>query len=460
MRAPRFIGFRSARTFTMKRFRFLSISLAAFAIVAIAFWPAYVQHRTEVARISVLPTIAPVTPDYVQRDRLVSLWEKSMAQHLRGDFLSPRELAEQYLQRYRERGDVGDVLRAEAAAVRSLRALPRGNLAAEVELASVLLTLHRFHAALAVTHDIERWDSGDDSMDVREASLDLEVGDYTRARAKLHAVRARDRDDGWRVVESRYLELTGHLAQARALLGIATAYQNAVFDAPAQQRAWYFFREGEMAFEAGDNDGAIADETQALAVFPSYADALRVRARIACSLHRWNACLEDATASASEVPYPETLGYEADAQRALGQIDAAQKTADLIVAVEKVGNAQHISDRFLAMYYSDHRIRTADAYAIARGELAVRDDIFTEDTLAWAAAVDGRWSEARVACRKALRFGTENALLQYHAGAIALHFGDRAEATRRFRAALALNPAFHPTYADDARAQLAKHGST
>ena len=56
----------------------------------------------------------------------------------------------------------------------------------------------------------------------------------------------------------------------------------------------------------------------------------------------------------------------------------------------------------------------------------------------------------------ALRFDTENALLQYHAGSIALHFGDRSEAKRRLERALALNPQFHPFYADDARKQLGR----
>ena len=53
----------------------------------------------------------------------------------------------------------------------------------------------------------------------REASLDMEVGDYARAERLLAAVPEKDRDDGWRVVDSRYLELTGHLAAARSLLG-------------------------------------------------------------------------------------------------------------------------------------------------------------------------------------------------------------------------------------------------
>jgi tetratricopeptide (TPR) repeat protein len=239
------------------------------------------------------------------------------------------------------------------------------------------------------------------------------------------------------------------------MLAIASAYQNQNFDAPAQQRAWYFFRQGEMAFEAGDNDTALADESEAITVFPSFADGFRARARMECALHQWQKCLSDATTSADEVPYPETLGYKADAERALGDPSAAAQTDDLIATVEKIGNTQHISDRLLAIYYSEHRINTADAYAIAKGELRVRDDIFTEDTLAWAAAMDGKWNEARVAIAKAGRLGTENSLLQYHAGVIALHFGKRQEAKLHFERALALNPEFHPFYADAARSQLA-----
>jgi Flp pilus assembly protein TadD len=110
----------------------------------------------------------------------------------------------------------------------------------------------------------------------------------------------------------------------------------------------------------------------------------------------------------------------------------------------------------LAVYYSEHGERLHDAYRIARHELALRDDIYTEDTLAWAAAMDGRWSEARAAARKATRFDTEDSRLQYHAALIALHWGDRSEAKARLERALSLNPQFHPVYADEARAELAR----
>ena len=431
--------------------------IVALALAAVVFWPAYISRTSSLARAASLPTFAPVSKDYLERDKTVAFWEKLMNQQHPGDMISPRQAADQYLQRYREKGNIDDVLRAERAVKLSLKAQPHGNAAAEMQLAAVFLTLHRFKDALVMTRDVEKkMDVSPDAMRPREASLLMEIGDYAGARKDLDAVKTADRDDSWDVIESRYLELTGHLAQARDLLVHPTALVNSNFDATAQQRAWYYFRQGEMAFEAGDNAGAIALENQALSVFPNYADANRLKAKFSCAQKLWQQCLDAATASATVVPYPETLGYEVDAQRALGHDDLANQTNDLIYAIEKVGNTQHISDRLLAIYYSDHHLRPDDAYGIAKRELAVRDDIFTEDTLAWAAAMDGKWSEARTREAKALQFDTEISVLHYHAGAIALHFGDRAEAKKQFTRALALNPQFDAVYADDARTQLAK----
>jgi len=432
----------------------VAVTIVLCAIVAVAAWPHYVARSTNVAAAAALPTMAPVVADYQNRDKLVAFWEKAENEHHPGDMISPDNLAGQYLQRYRERMDIDDVLRAERAAKQSLVAQSVGNMPGELELASIDLTLHRFHDAIAITKHIESYDRGDDAMYPREASLDMEVGDYATAEHRLYAVPEKDRDDGWRVVESRYLELTGHLAEARALLATASAYQNANFDSPAQGRAWYFFRQGEMAFEAGDNDTALGDEREAVTVFPNYADALRTLARIECARHDWQQCLVDAEASSNIVPYPETLGYKADAQRALGNPAEADQTNDLIHTVSRLGDQQHITDRLLAIYYADHHIYPRDAYAIAKNELDSRDDIFTEDTLAWAAAMDDRWDEARAHISKALRYGTQNSLIEYHAGVIAAHFKDRSAEKAHLERALALNPTFHPTFAGDARAKL------
>ena len=441
----------------MKLTNVLPIALTAIALGAVAVWPSYVKHAEAASAVSALPTMAPVTRDYNDRERLVAFWERAVDEHHPGDMISPRNLGEQYLQRYREHGDIDDVLRAKHMAIESLRAQPRGNLGALAGIAGADLTLHRFKNALAITKLMEPMQPDQKELKIREASLDLEIGDYATAKRIIDKLGpAGHYDIGQDTLVARYDELTGKVGEARTLLERPSAYENSQFDAPAQARAWFFFRAGELAFEAGDNDGAIADEKRALDVFPNFADAFRAEARVECATKRWSDCLASATASANIVPYPETLGYQADAQRALGDDAAARATDDTIRTIEKIGNTQHISDRLLAIYYSEHRIHTDDAYRIAKRELPVRDDILTEDTLAWAAAMDGRWNEARAADAKAMRFDTEISLMQYHAGVIAEHFGDRASAKRYLTKALALNPQFHEVYADDARARLAK----
>jgi tetratricopeptide (TPR) repeat protein len=432
--------------------------LAAIALGAIVAWPWYVRAGVAASRASGLNPAA-VGADYRERDERIAFWERAVAEHHRGDMMSPSVLSAEYLQRYRERGDIDDVVRALHAGEQSFRVQRYGNVSAEVDIASALLTLHRFSEALNVTRDIERYQPGDPAMMIREASLDLELGRYADAGGIITALsktRGADRDEiAGDTLRTRYDELTGHLDRARERFARVTALEDSLYDEPAQQRAWFFFRSGELAFAGGDNDAAIAAEKRALELFPNYSEANRMLAHVTCALHRWQECLAAASASAAVVPYPEVLGYEVDAQRALGDGAAAARTDDLIHTIERIGNAEHISDRLLAIYYSEHGERLDDAYAIAHRELRARDDVLTEDTLAWAAAMDGRWDEARAHDAEALRYGTDNALMQYHAGAIALHFGDRAAAKEHLARALALNPWFHPFYADDARAKLA-----
>ncbi|MEO6991665.1 MAG: hypothetical protein ABI346_06620 [Candidatus Baltobacteraceae bacterium] len=432
--------------------------ITAGALVALAAWPAFVAHRVAQVRAADVPTPAPIVRDYENRDKLVAFWEGAVREDHRNDMLSPRILAGQYLQRYRERGDISDVLRAQHMAERSLAIQPR-NIAATAVLASVMLTLHRFREALHYVNVDVAYDPRGPEFLTQQASLEMELGDYAGAQRSLGRVDPAQRNDiAVETIRSRYDELTGHLDEARVLLRRATDEFETNFSAPAAARAWYHFRAGELAFEAGDNDAAVGEERTAIAEFPGFNLAWKDLARFQLALHRYPEALKAATTGANITPFPETLGYEADAQAALGDAKGAAQTRDLIFAIERIGNAYHVNDRLLAVYYSDHHLRPNDTLAIAKREVSGGergDEIYAQDTLAWAAAMDGQWTLAQGAMAKALRYGTQDPLLQFHAGAIALHFGRRAEAKRRFEQALRQNPNFHPVYADQARRALA-----
>ena len=431
------------------------------ALGAVAAWPAFIAHRSADEAAASVPTPAPIVRDDVHRDEQVAFWERAAARHNSNDFISPRYLSGEYMQRYRERGDIGDVVRALAMARREEQVVPH-RVQADMTMVPPLLTLHRFNAALGYVQDALRTAPTQSGLLTSEASLLMELGRYREAGDALRRARvvraSVDNHVDVDTIDARFQELTGNVAQARRLLrGADMKYEAYDLGAPVQSRAWYHYRLGELAFEAGDNAEAVADEHAALDLFPNYNLAYTALARFELALHHPREALEAATRAAEIVPLPETLGYEADAQQMLGDGQAAAATGDLIAAIERIGNAYRVNDRLIAIYYVEHGLRRDDALRIARRDAATRgDEIYAQDTLAWAAAGDGHWTEARGAMAKAIRYDTQDPRLQFHAGMIALHFGHRTEAKRRLQRALALNPSFHQTYADEARATLAR----
>ena len=426
--------------------------LAVTALVAVAAWPRFVA--THVAQASVA-TPAPVVADYLQRDRLIAFYEDAVRR--RPDQIVTRLLASQYLQRFREAGDPGDLLRGGHLARRSLALQPRFNAGAELTLASSLASLHRFREALSHAQNARRIEPSSIAAAAQVASALIELGRYDDAARVLgSARRAGAADVDLASVTARFDEITGRLASARRSIEIAAIAADSIIDTPAETRAWFHFRAGEMAWSAGDGDAADREFHVALAIYPRYARAHNGLARLYWSERRWPEARAAAARAAELVPLPETLGYEADAQRALGDAAAARATGDAIDAIARLGVAGGINDRALAIYFADHRLRPADAVAIARRDAAARDDVFAEDALGWALLRAGRCSAARVAAAKAVRAGTQDARLQYHAGVVAMECGERTEAARRLRLALEINPQFHPFDADDARRRLAR----
>lgn len=395
-----------------------------------------------------------VFPDYLQRSHIISVYEEKVA-------LSPnssiflRLLADQYLRRFREVADVEDVLRAEQAARRSLALQPRHNQVSSMLLASALLSQHQFREALNVLNNTQNPSLDHPNIVSLRASIQMELGDYEATHQLLQNLAEEESNSGHNAVLARYLELTGNLASARQLLDEAMQQMDSFYTTSAETRAWFHVRTGDLAFAAGDFAKAEQRYREALDLFPRHIAAFTGLARLYAAQHRWQDALNTANQGIELMPLVETLGYKADAQLALGDQKGAAETEDLIGVVAYLSKVKGIYDRALAVYYTEHGIHLTEALQIAHSEVAVRDDVYAEDTLAWAAAANGQWLEAQRAAQRATRFGTEDALLQFHAGMIAFHLGKRSEAIKRLTQAVRLNPQFHHKYADEARQVLA-----
>jgi len=427
-----------------------AVPLAAIALAAIAAWPALQFHPVSASRVYV----APVLPDYRYRDRTIAFYERRVNNDAR-DQVSAQMLAAQYMQRYRENQDIGDIMRAIHQARRALVLQPQNNAGSAEVIASGYTALHQFGPALRFERAAYRALPIGSNAPAQMASLEMELGDYAAAARDLRiAMRIRSTPTVM-AVQGRYDELTGRMNEARRLLQAAAAQTDAIADNPAQARAWYHFRLGELAFSQGALAQAEQDERDALAEFPSFELAYRALARFCWASKDWRCALEAAMNAANIAPIPESLGYQADAQAALGDRAGAAQTRALIFAVERIGNAYRLNDRLLSVYFAEHRTHLDDALRIAQREAGLRGkEIYAQDTLAWAAAMNGRWTLADRAMRLAIRFDTQDPRIQFHAGMIDYHFGRFSAARRHLQHALALNPQFDPFYADQARKVL------
>jgi tetratricopeptide (TPR) repeat protein len=112
------------------------------------------------------------------------------------------------------------------------------------------------------------------------------------------------------------------------------------------------------------------------------------------------------------------------------------------------------ANRQIALIYANHHRRLKEALEVAEADLAHRKDVFTWDAYSWVLYRLGRIDDAAKASRQALRTGTQDALLLYHAGAIAHAQGDKARARDFLQQALHLNPNFAPREAPQASALL------
>ncbi len=424
------------------------VALVAAALAGAA-WPWFGARRAPAAAVPP----APIATDYQERDRLVSFYENQVRRDP-ADQISARTLAAQYLQRFREIGDMGDVSRARVQAVRSLRLQPQGNVQALATIASSDLSLHHFARALQFEEQAVTAEPFNDGARAQTASLLMELGRYSEA-GRILSGPHQALNPTWMSVRARYEEIAGNLTGALVEMEGAAQIVDRMIEVPAYTRSWYHFRLAQIEFESGASENASREFAQALRIYPENAAALLYEAKLYRSKQDWTRSLAAAQQSADLYPLPQALGYEVDAQRALGRSGDARKTDALIGAERRLFDAQGINDRLLAMYYAEHHEHPAEALIAARSDLARRgDEIYADDTMAWVLASMERWSDARAYAVRATRLGTQDPELQYHAGVIAWHTGHFGEARQRLRAALKADPTFHPVYANDARKLL------
>ena len=359
-------------------------------------------------------------------------------------------LAAAYLQKARETGDFGFNSRAEAALARSLEIAPDDFDALKLQ-ATLLLTYHRFQEALEVARRAQTLRP--DNADVYGALTDalVELGDYqgaVRAAQKMVDLRP-DTASYSRVSYLRALH--GDTEGAIEAMRVAA---RAADPRNPESVAWCRVHLGLELMNAGRRDQAEHEFDEALKIFPDYYLALSAKARARLAAGDNEGALDLYRQAEERVPLPDVAAARGDLLARLGRTAEAKKEYELAEFIERTGASAATYSRSLALFLADHDMKLDEALSIARRERAARSDIYTDDALAWCLFKNGMLREAKEAMDEALRLGTRDARLFYHAGIIAEGLGERRAAQKYLQLALGTDPSFNVIQAEAARHAL------
>jgi len=213
--------------------------------------------------------------------------------------------------------------------------------------------------------------------------------------------------------------------------------------------AWTFVEAATMFWHLADYDGADAVYAEALKWVPDYPSALVGRARIAIAKEQPLAAIETLEKAYRIRPLPETAWLLGDAREMQGDTQGAHEAYDRVVQQGRRGDKLT-----LALFYATKDRDIDEALRLIEEERASRGGIYIDDSYAWVLYRAGRIAEARTASHRAIRLGTKEARLLYHAGAIRMAAGDEAGGRALVRRALKLNPRFDRTGAAEAQRLL------
>lgn len=362
------------------------------------------------------PRTWDVSAERVRRDADIAFYMKRVSADPTGA-LDELRLAALYLQRARERGTPTDLLLAEASARRSLVNRRAHNVEAYRALALALIGQHRFIEAREAADSLVANEPSAVSARSLLGEILLELGEYAAADTIFTALDHAGVDPGVGSRIARWASLRGRSAHARALLMTARSGAQQQFATPAEQVAWFDLRLGELALAVGQHDDAARHFADALAVVPDDPRTHLALARLDLARDDAAGALTHATDAMNLGEDPLAFAITSEAYRRQGD---SLKSARFLAAFETAIAAAPASawhrDWQIALLDRDRLVGAVLAQAAA--DLKVRDDVFGWDLYAWALHHAGREEEARVAMRKAMAWGTEDARLQAHARTI------------------------------------------
>jgi len=412
-----------------------------------------------IAVVSIALSICPLTSklsfaQQTRTDQQIGYYQQMLKRNPR-NATALLGLGDAMIRKARETGDPSYFNRAEEALKKSLDITAK-NFRSARALAYVFYSRHEFGPAVAqARRAIEMNPEDGDSYGILGDAL-LEVGQYAEAEAAYNymieleqSLYSYSRRAGLKSMRGDTTGATADLERA-VMLGKATKQ-------PSESIAWAEWQLGMEYFAIGDLSKSQEYFQQSLDSYPNYYRALASWAQLRFAQKQYGDAIKLYEKAIAILPMPDYIAALGDIYAKSGRREEAQRQFEL---VEYIGRLNEINkvlyNRELAYFYADHDIKSKEGLELALRELEYRRDVYAYDVAAWNLYRNGKFEEARMAIDQALRLGTKDAKLFFHAGMIYSSRGEKAKAKEFLSGALAINPFFHPIFAETAAENLSR----
>ncbi len=430
----------------------------AIGIVSASVSAYMLLRKPQTAIERTVPTIsrrageAKPSSEYLNAERTVEYYREQIRLHP-NVIKNYIELAQVFMQEARVTGNHHEYVPKANNLLDMALSIAPNNFDALLTKSSLLLTFHQFKNARELAERCVAQNTHSAAALGALCDAQVELGEYETA------VKTADKMTATRPDLRAYARVS-YLREIHGDLGGATDAMRLAADAGVtgqENRAWVLYNLGNLFIQQNKMDTATFIFKGILDERPQYPYAMAGLARVKAAKDDLTGAVELLVSAVQLTPEHTFIEQIADVYRASNELESSHAMAEraLQAFLQHEQEGWNI-DREYAVFCLNHDMNLPEALTRAKRDYESRpDNIDALDTYAFALVKNGRAPEAPPFIERAMRLGTKNASLHYHAGLIYQALGQSDKSKMFLQQALRENLAAQLPYAVDARRMMA-----